>query len=132
MIRPFESIRLPSGGIMISHLLYADDLSIFVNGGKAYFRKLMEVLHKYEHMFGQLVSPQKSSLFFSKHVSEDSKQVLKRLSGFEEGVWPCTYLGFLCMWGRMRVRMFDLLLEKIHEKLAGWNSKLLSFGGKFF
>lgn len=32
--------------------------------------------------------------------------------------------------GRMKIWMFDPLLAKVLKKLAGWKSKLLSFGGK--
>lgn len=79
---------------MISHLLYADDLLIFVNCGKAPIWKLMDMIRIYENMSGdQLVSPHKSSLFFSTNISIERKRELKNISGFEEGAWSCTYLG---------------------------------------
>lgn len=59
-IKPFNSC----GGSSISHLLYANDLLTFSNGGKASVRRLFEVIQVYESMPGQKVSARKSSLFF--------------------------------------------------------------------
>lgn len=53
-----------------------------------------------------------------------------QLSGFVEGDWPCVYLGMPLYVGRKTLNMFDPLLAKVQKKLAGWKSKLLSFGGK--
>lgn len=47
-IKPFNSC----GGSNISHLLYADDLLIFLNGRKASIRRLLEVIQVYENMLG--------------------------------------------------------------------------------
>lgn len=55
---------------------------------------------------------------------------IKRLSGFEKGAWPCTYLGIPLHVGKVSIWIFDPLIAKVQKKLAGWKGKLLSFGGK--
>lgn len=60
----------------------------------------------------------------------DRKNELKLISGFEEGAWPCLYLGIPLYVGHLKISLFDGFLARIQKKLAGWKSKILSFGGK--
>ncbi|KAG6647153.1 hypothetical protein CIPAW_07G059200 [Carya illinoinensis] len=83
----------PGGGTLISHLLYADDVLIFTNDGRLSIRSIMATLHRYEKIFGQLISPNKSTIFFPPHMSLARRNDLKGISNFEEGSWPCIYLG---------------------------------------
>lgn len=68
-VKPFH----PVGGSVITHLLYADDILIFANGGKSSIRNLMVILRRYETLSGQLINPSKSSIFFSSSISVDNK-----------------------------------------------------------
>lgn len=56
LTREFHSGRIKPiyscGGSRISHLLYADDLLIFWNTGKATVQWLLEVIHIYEAILG--------------------------------------------------------------------------------
>lgn len=90
----------------------------------------MRVLQSYERMSRQLVSPNKSSIYFSSSFSLTKKEEAMRIYDFTEGAWPCIYLGVALHVKRLRLRMFDPFLAKVQKKLAGWKSKLLSFGGK--
>ncbi|XP_042964506.1 uncharacterized protein LOC122298703 [Carya illinoinensis] len=126
IVKPFH----PGGGTLVTHLLYADDVLIFTNGGRMSMRRLMATLHRYEKISGQLISPSKSTIFFPSHMSLARKNDLKGISGFEEGSWPCVYLGVPLYLGRLKISLFDGILARIQKKLAGWKSKMLSFGGK--
>lgn len=59
----------PRGTSTISHLLYVDDIVIFANGEKAFFRAVSKVLKQYEEWSKQVVNKRKSSISFSKTVS---------------------------------------------------------------
>lgn len=87
-LQPFSS-----GDMAISHLFYTDDLLIFCNGNKKSVGSLLELIKKYERIFGQLVSPLKSSIFCSKHITLARRRKLMALSRFKEGDSPCLYLG---------------------------------------
>lgn len=54
----------PRGTPIISHLLYANDMVLFFNGGKASLRAIFDVLKVYEEWSGQVVSKRKLSIFF--------------------------------------------------------------------
>ncbi|KAJ0081173.1 hypothetical protein Patl1_12355 [Pistacia atlantica] len=79
------------GAPLVSHLLYADDLLVFVNGGKRFVQRLLSTLER---------------------------RNLMRLTGFVEGKFPVTYLAPLVS-GRLTSRNLEPLTEKIRRKIAG-------------
>lgn len=125
-IKPFTS----SGGKLITHLFYADDLLLFADGGICSIRKIVVMLHSYQSIFGQLVSNAKSSIFFSKNFPLSRNMAIIRETGFLEGKWPCIYIGVPLHVGRLTTRLFNSLILKLQKKLVGWKSNILSFGGK--
>ncbi|KAF5474793.1 hypothetical protein F2P56_006657 [Juglans regia] len=118
------------GTPIISHLMYADNIVIFANGGKRSMRVLMEVLNKYEEWTGQVLSKEKSAIFFSKKISVSRKHALLCSTGFTEGSFPFTYLGVPIVDGRLKACDFGDLLGKVNKKIAGWKMKILSAGGR--
>lgn len=50
------------GAPIISHLLYSDDIIIFMNDGTASLRAVSNVLKKYEPWTDQVVNKRKSSI----------------------------------------------------------------------
>ncbi|XP_040991014.1 uncharacterized protein LOC121238253 [Juglans microcarpa x Juglans regia] len=118
------------GAPLVSHLLYADDLLVFVNGGKRSVLKLMKTLEVYEKWSGQLINKEKSAFFFSNSITLARRRNLMRSTGFVEGKFPVTYLGVPLVSGRLTSRDLKPLIEKIRRKIAGWKLNLLSQGGR--
>lgn len=46
----------PRGAPLISHLLYADDISVFANGGRSSIKIILEIFDLYADWSGQMVS----------------------------------------------------------------------------
>ncbi|KAF5468900.1 hypothetical protein F2P56_013011 [Juglans regia] len=135
LCKNFEEGRIgcfshPVGAPIVSHLLYADDLLVFVTGGKQSVLKLMNTLEVYEKWSGQLINKEKSTFFFSKSISTARRRNLKRTTGLVEGNFPLTYLGVPLVSGRLTSRELEPLIEKIRRKIAGWKVNLLSQGGR--
>lgn len=86
-IKPFN----PCGGMVILHVLYADGLLLFLNGGKKYIRGMMRILHVFQRMFGHLVNLSKSFIYFSSNFPLARKEEVLGLTGFSKGAWPCIY-----------------------------------------
>ncbi|XP_042973207.1 uncharacterized protein LOC122305011 [Carya illinoinensis] len=120
----------PRGTPIISHLLYADDIVLFCNGGKASLKAITKVLRKYEQWSGQAVSKNKSSIYFSSQVSASRRRALLRFSGFTEGIFPFKYLGVLIISERLKIARFDDLIAKVQTRLEGWQTRLLSSGAR--
>lgn len=113
-------------GPKISHIFFADDLLLF---GKASFSqaRLMEhVLAGFCHISGQRISRQKSKIWFS----PNTPTYLRNAICSEFQVQPISnlgmYLGMPLLHGRLRKTDFAHILDKAHQRLAGWKLKLLS------
>ncbi|XP_040995112.1 uncharacterized protein LOC121241423 [Juglans microcarpa x Juglans regia] len=118
------------GTPLVSHLMYADDIVIFANGGKRSMRSLMQVLKCYEGWSGQMLNKDKSAIYFSKSISLSRKGNIILTTGFSEGGFPFKYLGVPIVVGRLKVCDFGDLLGKVKKKIAGWKMKFLSAGGR--
>lgn len=92
------------GAPLISHLLYAYDLLIFVNGEMSSVWRLMQILEIYERWSGQLISKEKTAFFFSKHISTSRRWSLRRLTSFVEVCFSVVYLGAPLVVRRLRVQ----------------------------
>ncbi|KAL3614590.1 hypothetical protein CASFOL_041676 [Castilleja foliolosa] len=114
----------------ISHLLYADDMIIFINGKTDNIERLKALLNRYEKSSGQLINYDKTEVYLSKHISDTRKQKIKDKLGCRIAEFPFTYLGAPICKGRIKNIYFDQLIQKVITKLEGWKSKFLSFAGK--
>lgn len=119
-------ISHPVGAPLVSHLLYANDLLVFVNGEKRSMRRLVKILEIYEKWSGQLIDKDKSAHFFSKKIEISRWRSLIMLTGFMEGKFRVTYLGILLVSGRLTSRDLEALVTKIRNKVTGWKLRLLS------
>lgn len=68
------SFSHPRGTPLISHLLYADDIVVFSNGGRSSLKAIRDVFALYEDWSGQMVSKEKSSIFFPQILYGDSEK----------------------------------------------------------
>ena len=118
------------GTPLISHLMYADDIVIFLNGSKNSIRELLRVFEKYENWSGHMINKDKTSMFFSRKISLARKRALKRMTGFSEGSFPFKYLGVPIVLGRLKQRHLEEMVNKVWKKISGWKMKILSSGGR--
>lgn len=81
-IQPFSH---PVSAQRINHLLYADDVVVYLYGSRKSVRCLMGVLKDYECWSGQGVNYDKSAIFFSKHQSCRRTWELLAKTSFSEG-----------------------------------------------
>lgn len=72
----------------ISHLMYVDDIVIFMNGSTKSIRELLLVFDRYEAWSGQRINKEKIAMFFSQKIPLVRKRALKRLMGFSKRLFP--------------------------------------------
>lgn len=104
--RKLNKASKPGGGAMpywtslraleVNHILYADDILLFSNGGKTSFLNLLKVLDCFCVSSGQVLQNSKCKLFFSKHISDIRREELLRISGYASGKFPFAILVPLC------------------------------------
>ncbi|KAG6491492.1 hypothetical protein ZIOFF_052843 [Zingiber officinale] len=114
----------------VSHLAYADDVVIFLNGSLDCVRRGKGFLDRYETQTGQAINAGKSSFFPSRCISDRRRQQIAAVTGFGLGERPMLYLGVPIISGNKRTVHFAPLLAKIQRKFQGWNLSRLSHGGR--
>lgn len=126
-IQPFRLGRIP---FAISHLAYADDLLIFLQGTQRNIRHFKRFLTEYETASRQKVNFQKSSLIPSARLSTRRVRSLTEILGMRLSALPFRYLGSYLHKGINRSRFCTALLQHFDDRLHGWHSRLLSSVGR--
>ena len=73
-IRGFSLCR---NGSKLTHLFFADDCLLFCKSTLEEYNKIQELLAYYETTSGQMFNKEKTTLFFSKNTSEQTKEAIK-------------------------------------------------------
>ncbi|KAI0493539.1 hypothetical protein KFK09_023657 [Dendrobium nobile] len=118
------------GGIKISHLCFADDFIVFMNASKNCIFKVLGLFNHFEAINGLVFNKGKSGFVISKNVSQNRIMGIKEVTGFSQASLPLKYLGIPLFKGRKKSFLFDDLISKVHNRLAYWDSKFLSYGGR--
>lgn len=82
-------------------------------------RKIQEILGKYEVTLGQKINSDKTTLFFSKNVSDSSKELVKNLLVVPEIREYEKYLGFPAVVGRNKKASLNYIKDRMWGKLQG-------------
>lgn len=103
--------------LVISHLMYADDLLLKGNA----IRNQMECLNNFPTLFcqrsGQRISTEKSRILFSKNTLTSIKMELMNLFGFKETNDLGKYIGVPLTGKTPKNKYFRYLMENVKSKL---------------
>lgn len=115
-------------GIRLTHLIFADDLTIFPRADTHSLGAINRVLDLYSNILGLYVNREKSTLIFA-GTPEEMKLQLLRITGFSKGHLPMKYLGVPLVAGKLPYYDCGSILDKIKGRLAGWKTRPLSYAG---
>ena len=91
---------------------------------------IKKVLDKFCEASGQLISVDKSRVYFSPNVLEITRDKICDSLGIQATSHLGKYLGFPLKHRGAARNQFNFVVERIIAKLSGWKSKLLSFAGR--
>lgn len=95
----------------LTHLSFADDLLIFIDGSISSVQNVLQVLKDFEHRSGLAVSFQKTS-FYSSGLSEEEINVIQASTGMLHGTLPFSYLGVPLNSRKLSIANCQPLLRK--------------------
>ncbi|KAK5845345.1 hypothetical protein PVK06_001517 [Gossypium arboreum] len=104
-----------------------------IRQGKAdlkHCRILKGILDRFCALSGHKVNANKTNIFFSKGVDEDTVVLISSLLGFQRVHNLGHYLGVLLLHQRITSSTLRFVVEKVHEKLNSWEAKKLSLAGR--
>ena len=122
-IRGFSSCKR---GPKISHLFFANDSLLFCRASLTDLQAIQDILSLYEQASGQKLNQEKTTIFFSKAVNEDTKAQITNFLQVPEVKEYEKYLGLPVVVGRNRKASLNFIKERVWSKLQGWKEKLLS------
>lgn len=114
------------GAPTISHLLFADDCYFFFKATEREAGVMKNILDRYERESGQMINYNKSTVMFSPNTTEENRQSVHSLLGVREVHEPGNYLGMPMNIGRRKIANFSFLVERVEQKLQGWQRITLS------
>ena len=124
-----DPISTPLGVVPPSHVLFADDIMVFMRSSKRSMRNLMHFVEEYGMNSGQRISKAKSLVFFGKSARSRSS-VIRKILGVRVGSLPFTYLGVPIFPGRPKRIYFQNIADKVRCKLSTWKGSLLTQAGR--
>ncbi|WOL08081.1 hypothetical protein Cni_G16833 [Canna indica] len=125
---PETFIKWIGGCIEKSKFFY--DLIITVKADKKSCKNMMKALNLYCEMTGQLISEEKSEIFFPEHCKSEVKHEVCNWLNMREGKFPMKYLGTFIAPKRMETRFQDKIYEKVVSKMDIWAKNSISQAGK--
>ncbi|KAL9242080.1 hypothetical protein vseg_016116 [Gypsophila vaccaria] len=129
---------LPCGGynfhpkckrIGLSHLVFADDLLIFLKGDAQSAKAVADCLQHFANYSGLVVNPHKTNAYFG-GINDVEQHHILTLTGFALGALPFKYLGLPLHASRLTAPLFQELVATIKSRLQHWSNHWLSYSGR--
>ena len=135
MVRQAQSHNLLCG--LADHLIdkgvailqYADDTILCIKDDTEMATNLKLLLHLYELMSGLKINFDKSEVTMI-HGDDSRQLVFAEIFNCQTGSFPIKYLGVPVSPGRLHVKDWLSLEEKILKKLSAWKGSSLSMAGR--
>lgn len=115
--------------LLLTHLCFADDLMVFVEGSKESIEGALAVFDEFAVCSGLKISIEKSTIYMAGVSAEERSRILLN-SPLAEGNLHVRYLGLPLMTQVMRRQDYQPLVEKIRSRISTWTSRFLSYAGR--
>ena len=122
-------VKSSQSGPAFSHLFFTDDLMLFAKADRKNFTAIKDVLDTICSLSGHKINEEKSRVYFSPNVDQNSREKLSEVLGFRSTPTLGKYLGFPIKH-KGSPQDFGFIIDQIQSKLAGWKANLLSFVGR--
>ena len=125
-----KPVKISRGGLEISHLFFTDDILLFCRAVMGDLVKIQDILTLYEQASDQQINRGKTTIFFSKAITEERKEEISNFLGVKEVKEYEKHLGLPAMVGKNRRASLNYIKERVWNKLQGWKKQLLSQAGR--
>ncbi|XP_010501859.1 PREDICTED: uncharacterized protein LOC104779176 [Camelina sativa] len=129
-LKLLTGIKVLTASPAISHLLFVDDSLFFCRATKEQCEVVLDILKKYEWVYGQQINFQKFSFQFGHTVDSNLREELKGVLGITNLGGMGSYLGIPESLGGAKTKIFSFVQDKLQARASGWPARLLSKGGK--
>ncbi|WCJ25238.1 hypothetical protein M5689_007137 [Euphorbia peplus] len=114
----------------LSHLFFADDVLLFIEGSAEQLNVVMEILGVFCAASGQKLNVQKSRMYCSKNMASALCNQLNKACGIPLTSSLGDYLGVPLCSGRVTKATFTNVVEAVQSRLSAWKVNSLSLAGR--
>ncbi|XP_058096345.1 uncharacterized protein LOC131242010 [Magnolia sinica] len=125
-----DPYKLPRGSPIISHLLYADDMLVFLNSVQSSLSAAKNFLQLFQSATGLKKNNRKNNFLFSKHIRASRIRASERILGFSKAGNDIQYLGAPLSKARTKVADFQFIIDKVNRRVNGWSASHVSQAGR--
>eukprot|EP00253_Pinus_taeda_P020147 PITA_20147 len=117
--------------LFISHLLFVDDILLFLNGNLPEVKVLKDIINLFLKAIGLQINPRKSH-FILEGFTRHEALAITSIFPFEttQMDMPFKYLGFWLKPSSYRKQDWHWLVAKIEQRISHWSFKWLSRAGR--
>ncbi|XP_056863927.1 uncharacterized protein LOC108850223 [Raphanus sativus] len=115
--------------LKMTHLSFADDLLIFIDGSIESLQQVLHVLKEFEQRSRLAISMQKTS-FYASRIPAQVIDTIQASTGMLCGELPVRYLGVPLNSRKLTLVTCEPLIHQIKKRLSSWSVKSLSFAGR--
>lgn len=113
----------------LTHLSFADDLLIFIDGSIGSVQHVLQVLKEFKLRSGLAVSMQKTS-FYALGLSTEETDLIQVSTGMALGSLPFRYLGVPMNSRKLSLTNCEPLIHQVKTRFSSWSVKSLFFSGR--
>lgn len=125
----YRGISLSNKSTPITHLQFADDTVIFLDGTLESAKGIKRILQSFQLLSGLKINFVKSSIFSSTRFGVELTEIAKELN-CSIGSWPMSYLGMPIGFSSRRRVFWMPLVKKMRDKMAKWKAYSLNQAGR--
>ncbi|KAA3460789.1 reverse transcriptase [Gossypium australe] len=114
----------------ITYLMFADDCILFGDVSNRGVNMIKDILKEYEECSGQCINFEKSTMFFSANVYEQDRNFVFQNLGVRCFNDPEKYLGLPNIVGRKKKLAFQVLKDRLKQRINSWSIRHISQGGR--
>lgn len=118
------------GALSISHLFFIDDCLLYCRAKSLECKILREIITEFANASRQVINQNKSSVIFSRNVSDISREVAEEILEVKAGDLRGNYLGLPSLTGRKKREILGFIKNKFIGRIKSWNGKFLSRAGR--
>lgn len=128
--RDWYPINISRGDPKVSHIFFADDLTLFARSNRKNYETILAFLEDFNVALGKEVNFLISKVIFSANYKDDWANLCNSMLGIRKSTEFGKYLGFPIFHKRPTNKNFQFIIDNMNKKLTAWKTKFLNIVGR--